>query len=878
MPKPGFTVKLDTVKEKSLLNKEKLIKAKELLEEALTLNTEQREKFINEKCGNDVELKNEVLSLIHAFEDSEDFLEKPITIDESNRESFKDPYIGKQIGNYLIDGEAGVGGMGIVYSGIRNDKEFEQKVAIKILKHGISSEYLLNRFQIERQALANLQHEYIAKLLDGGRTDDGLPYLVMEFIDGTSITEYCSQENLDIKERLELFHKICSAVQYAHQNLIIHRDIKPGNILVTKSGVPKLLDFGIAKLIDEDLAGSSEKLTTRILHLTPEYTSPEQIKGEKVTTTSDIYSLGILLYEILTGELPYKITNTSLAAISKIITEESILKPSEKVKQTLEVETERKLKVYEIKNPGKISRQLKGDLDNIVLKAMHKDPGQRYSSVQEFIDDISRYLKGLPVTARSDTITYRVSKFIQRHKAGFTLFIIGSILGIASIAAIIHQGNIAATERDKAKTELKKFEEVNNFLLEMLASADPEVKGRDVKVYDLLEKATEDVEVKLHNYPKIKSAMKQTLGSTFIGLGEYEKAETLLVESYESNKMLFGVNSMETAKSAHQLGLCYDWIGNYQLADSFYNKGISIYEKISEEPVKELADNLNDYGSFLTNLGYYDSSTVILKRALDIYSLHNEEKGQKEAITINNLAVNMHHQNKVDEAEKYYLEAQEILTKLYGINRPEIASIFNNLAFIYLDNKNYEASEKAFQKAYEIKLALLGENHPNVGLAFINLGMLYFIEEKYQRAESPLLSSVNLFNRTGATKDPILSLGYYWLGRVYLESDQLLKAETELRRSLKIREEIYPKNNFRIWSTRGELGVCLLEQKKYNEAEKLLVGSLDFYKNDKNQDMKKITRYTEYCAILYKEIGNSSKAEFYQSELERLNNKMVTTH
>ena len=260
-------------------------------------------------------------------------------------------------------------------------------------------------------------------------------------------------------------------------------------------------------------------------------------------------------------------------------------------------------------------------------------------------------------------------------------------------------------------------------------------------------------------------------------LGEYNKAKFLLLESLESNKKLFGLNSKETAKSYHQLGLCYDWIGNFQLADSFYILGINTYNKISGKPTKELSDNLNDYGTMLTNYGLYDSAGVLLKRSLDIYGMYNEEKGQKEAITINNLAVNLHHQNNVDEAEKYYLEALKVLTNIYGINRPEVASIYNNLAFIYMDNENYDASENAFKKAYDIKTSVLGKKHPSLGLALSNLGMLYFVKEDYQKAEIPLQESINFFYRIKAPKDPFLSLAYYWLGRTYLESNQLKKSE-----------------------------------------------------------------------------------------------------
>ena len=843
---------------------------KSIFERALELDKLSRATFFNNLNVEEKKYVDEVKSLLEAYEAESDFLEI-----ESDRNIFSEhnvgphPLIGKRIGPYLIEEEIGVGGMGIVFEGKRADKEFEQSVAIKILKQGLSSEYLVKRFQNERQTLANLQHPNIAKLFDGGKTEEGLPYLVMEYIDGVPITEYCIEEKLSISEILKLFTTVCNAIQYAHQNLVVHRDIKPGNILVNREGRPKLLDFGVAKLLDQDTENSTEDLTkTGTWHLTPEYASPEQIKGIGITTSSDTYSLGILLYQLLTGETPYKIYNSSLLAINKILNESKISLPSENVKN-ITGESENADETKPVNNIF-LHKQLKGDLDNIVMKAMHKDPNQRYSSVKEFSNDIERYLNGLPVIARKDTFAYRTTRFVQRHKVGFILFIIGNILGLASIIAIIHQGNIAAKERDNARIELNKFEEVNQFLQDMLASADPESEGKEVKVYDILDKANSDAEVKLKKYPKIKSAIKQTLGSTFIGLGEYEKAESLITESLELNKKFYGENSKETAKSLHQLGLCYDWIGNFKLADSFYNAGINTYENVSDEPLKGLADNLNDYGTYLTNIGEYDSSTAIFNHALDIYSKYNSEKGQKEAITINNLAVNYHHQYKVDLAEKYYLEAQELLTNLYGINRPEVASIFNNLAFIYLDNKEYESSQKAFEKSYEIKLDVLGPDHPSAALTLINMGMLKFIQKEYSLAEIPLKKAINNFLRTNSKKDPFLALAYYWLGRSYTDSDNLIDGDNALRKSLSIREEIFPENNSKIWSTRGELGICLLKQGKYVNAEKLLISSLEFYKNAKHEDKIKIKRYTEFSAKLYKETGNLQKEKFYQAELSKL--------
>jgi len=334
---------------------------KSIFERALELDKLSRELFFKNLKDEEKKYESEVKSLLKAYENHSDFLEI-----ETESNIFDEdligphPLIGQHIGPYLIEEEIGIGGMGIVFKGNRDDKEFDQKVAIKILKQGLSSEYLLKRFQNERQTLANLQHPNIARLYNGGKTSEGLPYLIMEFIDGDPITEYCDKNNLSVEERLKLFIIVCNAVQYAHQNLIIHRDIKPENILVNKEGNTKLLDFGVSKLLDNENSENQEILTkTGMWHLTPEYASPEQIKGGNITTSSDIYSLGVLLYQIISGSAPYKIYNNSPLAISKILDEEKISKPSEIVQKNTEG-----ISKEESKNKFRPNyKELKGDID-----------------------------------------------------------------------------------------------------------------------------------------------------------------------------------------------------------------------------------------------------------------------------------------------------------------------------------------------------------------------------------------------------------------------------------------------------------------------------------------------------------------------------------
>ena len=388
---------------------------------AVELDGKEREVYLNDVCKTP-ELKKEILTLIFAHDKSEDFLEdsiipyEPIT-DNSNL------FIGKTFGKYKIDKLIARGGMGLVYLGLRDD-EVKQKAAVKIINPGVASGIVIKRFQNERQTLANLNHPNISRLLDGGITDDGIQFLVMEYIEGIPIDEYCDNNKLNIKDRLNLFLKVASVVQYAHQNLVVHRDLKPSNILITQDGEPKLLDFGIAKILSPE-GEMLETLTQRgMWNLTPEFASPEQIKGETITTSSDVYSLGIILYKLLTGHSPYKIKSRFHSDIRQIITQTEPSKPSEIIFKTFVDESEEnnsKINPESISRTregsiDKLNKKLIGYLDNIVSMAIRKEPKRRYSSVDNFADDIKRYLNDRPVTAHSDSLIYRSKKFIKRNK------------------------------------------------------------------------------------------------------------------------------------------------------------------------------------------------------------------------------------------------------------------------------------------------------------------------------------------------------------------------------------------------------------------------------------------------------------------------------
>ncbi len=442
---------------------EKLERVAEILENVIALDAAQRNQLLEEACAGDDELRREVESLLdsHAQAGSS-FLNTLVagTGQSATRLSIRP---GSGIGPYRIVEEIGHGGMGDVFSAVRADGQYEKKVAIKLVRSGYDTESILERFRNERQILAGLDHPNIAKLLDGGTTPDGIPYLVMELVEGCPIDAYCDARKLNITARLYLFRKVCGAMQYAHQHLVIHRDIKPSNILVTEGGVPKLLDFGIAKILDA--SGAAE--TTLLRPMTPEYASPEQLRGEPITTATDIYSLGVVLYQLLTGRSPYRLETRTPAKLAEAITRNELERPSTSVQRmegVLEGGAMRELTPQIVSNareasPLRLQQRLRGDLDFILLKVLRKETARRYVSVDQFSEDIRNHLDGLPIIARKGTWTYRAGKFIRRHKAGVAASAMILVTLVTGFIVILREARIAEANRQRAE---KRFNEVRS--------------------------------------------------------------------------------------------------------------------------------------------------------------------------------------------------------------------------------------------------------------------------------------------------------------------------------------------------------------------------------------------------------------------------------
>ena len=439
----------------------------EALDQALRLAPSDRPTFLAELAAKDPDLNQEVESLLASHHDADvDFLKTPVPRLLLVAETVEPPgtLLGRRLGVYQIVERIGEGGMGEVYRAFRADDQYRKQVAIKVVRQGHDSGFVINRFRNERQILASLDHPNIARLLDGGTTNDGVPYFVMELIEGEPIDQYCERHELATAERLKLFVSVCAAVQYAHQRLIVHRDLKPGNILVTADGTPKLLDFGIAKILDADQAlGQLQPTLTVFRVLTPGYASPEQIKGEAITTAADVYSLGVILYELLTGRSPYRGTTRTSQDLARAVCELEPERPSTAVRKTGGESSAARSQEASVAGlphipDAKLAKRLTGDLDNIVLMALRKEPLRRYASVEQFAEDVRRHLQNQPVIARKDTAHYRASKFVARHKAGVVAAGAIAIVLLVALVVTFREARIAQRQAELARQERARAE------------------------------------------------------------------------------------------------------------------------------------------------------------------------------------------------------------------------------------------------------------------------------------------------------------------------------------------------------------------------------------------------------------------------------------
>jgi serine/threonine protein kinase len=505
------------------VNAEKWEQMKELFASALAQEPGERSAFLRHACGDEA-LRAELEALLSSYESDKSSSEDELP--SASREEVP----GQKIGPYQVIRQIGVGGMGAVYLAVRADDTFNKRVAIKLVRAGVDTQAVLRRFRQERQILAPLDHPNITKLLDGGTTEQGLPYFVMDYVEGTRIDEYCDNHRLSVNERIRLFRDVCSAVQYIHQNLVVHRDLKPSNILVTAEGVAKLLDFGIAKLLKPEFFTSSLDATlAEFRPMTPGYASPEQVRGEPVTTASDVYSLGVILYELLTSCRPYNLKSGAPDEIRRAVCEQEPKKPStvfttvgeDRIGAKKNSTTPETVATMRGTVPKKLKRQLSGDLDTIVLKALRKEPQRRYVSAEQLSEDLRRHVEGLPVTAHRDTWSYRSGKFISRHKAGVTAATLVAVSLVAGVLATTWQARVAQSERAKAQRQFNDVRRLTTSFLFEFHSAIQNLPGSTPARRLVVERALEYLN-KLTQEAQGDPGLQRELAEAYLKVGDVQ--------------------------------------------------------------------------------------------------------------------------------------------------------------------------------------------------------------------------------------------------------------------------------------------------------------------------------------------------------------------
>ncbi len=848
------------------MNPQKWSRIKQIFQYAIELQPSERLAYIERECGNNDELKSTVLKMIEADRGSGYFLEKSPTLVPmiNTKEEVPDKRIGSHIGGYRITGVLGQGGMGTVYRAEKTDKTIHLIVALKIVKHGFDTEAILKRFFTERRILANLNHPNIARLIDAGMTGDGLPYFIMEYVDGKPITEYCDEKHAGIKERLSLFGKVCEAVQYAHRNLIVHRDLKPSNILVTDDGTVKLLDFGIAKMLttDEDAPDAVTLTAVSFPIMTPEYASPEQIRGERITTASDVYSLGVILYELLIGYRPYEITIRTPVEIERTVFTKTTQKPSTHL-MSKKGDREKLNIICRIRSTtfDRLRRELSGDLDNIVMMALRKEPDRRYQSAEQLLNDIHRSARTLPILARPDTVWYRTSKFVQRHFLGVAAAIIILILLLSGIIATSRQAHIASLERDRAQLEAEKAERVISFLQNMLSSPDPYEFGQDVTVVEVIDEAVQRLESDFADTPDVEAMIRRTIGRTYQNLGLYEQALQqfeIIFNFYSSN----GAEAEEIAISLKDLALINHYLSNYTTADSLFKEALDIHRTNNLRNL-DYAVLLNDYSILNSDFGNYQRAAALQEKALALFLELSPNHHEYIGSAYSNLGLYYHYLEDVNKADSLYQLAAGRYSNLGEKGRWNLSVILNNLAFVFLDRNEMDHAYDTFKRAYEIRQDILGEDHIELSNVLLNIGGILLEMNKVDEATDALHQVLTMRMEHFSPQHYFIGQVEFLLARAYIEKNDLDSAETFARSSFEILTNAIGSSHWRTASAEFTLGRALLGKGKLQNAEKHLLNSYHTFTSQPYQPRESLEKMIKTLMQLYEETGNSEQYSHY---------------
>jgi eukaryotic-like serine/threonine-protein kinase len=780
-----------------------------LFHQATELPEAEQQVFLVTACGADGDLLSEVLAMLRA-DKTGSLLDQDMAhvaqqvLGGTNEEIAS---AAKGIGPYKLKEVLGEGGMGVVYLAERTD--LGNQVAIKILRDAWLSPARRERFASEQRLLAQLNHPSIARLYDADTLADGTPWFVMEYVEGLPLTDYCRKFNCSIERCLRLFRQVCEAVQYAHAHAVIHRDLKPSNIFVKSDGSIRLLDFGIAKQI-ETLDAPVDQTKTLVRLMTPAYAAPEQIRGVNVGTHTDVYSLGVILYQLLTEKLPFVLSNLTPAEAASVVAGHDPGKPSA---------------VASPARRSSVSKSAWGDLDTLCLTAMHKDPQHRYRSAEALIRDIDHYLKGEPLEARSERVSYRMGKFVRRHRrAVFT----GALVFTVVTGLVIFFTIRLARARNAAVAEAARTERIQHFMMNLFEGGDESVGPSDtLRVITLLKRGVQEANT-LNNDPKIQAELYQNLGSIYLKLGKFEDAASLLQSALDQRRSLFGPDSPEVADSLVDLALLRDAQGKYNEAETLARQGLEIAKRKLPPNHPALGRDTSTLGRILEDRGNYAQAIQVLEEAVRLQSQPDGPTSDL-AETMTELANSHYYAGNYKTSDSLNRKVLEMDRQLYGNRHPHVADDLINLGAIQLDLGHFKEAEEYDRQALDIIRSFYGEDNPETASALTILGRALVTQGRDDEAAGMLQQALTIQEHAYGKVHPRIASVLNELGKIAQRQKKYQEAEHDFRRMAAIYRSVYAGKHYYIGIALSNLSGVYQDQKDYQQAEHLLREALKIY-------------------------------------------------
>lgn len=886
-----------------------------IIDRALELEKDKRVAFIREQTSDDETLRQHALEYLNAIENSEGYLDDSLELTNSSIrdwsvESCQDScYLDQTIGNYKIVELIEHGGMGSVFLAERVGKEFDQQVAIKLIRRGMDTPSVVARFKREQQILANLRHPHIAQLYDGGITEEGLPYLVMEYIQGMPIDQYCNKYQYPVEKRLELFEQVCRAIHHAHKNLIIHRDLKPSNIFVTDEGHIKILDFGISKILDNENNQSLFQTQEQTLPISLGYAAPEQLQGETITTAVDTYGLGVVLYQLLVDVHPFELEDQTIGKIENIILNNPVPSPAGRFKSLQSEKQKASIASNRSTTPRQLYSFIKGDLGAIVLKTLEKDPNLRYNSTGELLDDLQRFRNNIPIQARQNNIGYVAKKFINRHSKGLATAATFFLMLVGFAAVYTYQ---IAQERNYAEQEAAKAERISGFLIDVFEENDPAVaQGDTMTVKEVLANAEKTLE-SLDEEPLIKSNMMLHIGKLYYKLGQPVEAEKMLLEAQSIQDQNSINPTTEQADIARYLGSINMTNYHYDKADTNLSRAHHLYKKLQQTDDIGFVKNMNKQAELATHTGNFDLARRLYDKAIEISAnLPETERNEIRRDIYNNksdfhqktgnfdAALTMAEQslaeqtdtlsalhpglyqsyqamhvvfrsrNDYKKAEKQIREALNISKALYGANALQTGEVYVDLGLIQKKRGHFNKAESNYRKGLDILKNYLGENHPSIAVGYNNLATLYRKQKKYEQSLKYHRKSLSIRKKTLGTNHPLVGNSYHNIGFMFKKRERIDSAKVYFKKAIDVRHTSYATSHPKLAQSMYQLGTIYGLEQNWEKAEQKFSNALSIQRKMLDKDDPNLVKTYFVMALVMESTDRYEESRsYYEKVLE----------